>query len=154
MQDIEHSYNRVNTGNLVIDAFVSNHLSIAERENIEFRTDIQVALSNIQVDDYDFSIILGNLLDNCINACREIQSPAPRQIAVSIHTSSRELLIHIYNTISSKEKKKANDELQHGYGTTNIENITLKYYGTYTHYIEKNMYHAIVAIPCNIARDC
>ena len=37
--------NRINTGNLVIDAFVSNHMSIAEKENIEFRTDIQVSLS-------------------------------------------------------------------------------------------------------------
>ena len=70
MEDIEQSYNRINTGNLVIDAFVSNHMSIAEKENIEFRTDIQVSLSNIQIDDYDFSIILGNLLDNCLNAVK------------------------------------------------------------------------------------
>ena len=48
MEDIEQSYNRINTGNLVIDAFVSNHMSIAEKENIEFRTDIQVSLSTFK----------------------------------------------------------------------------------------------------------
>ncbi|MBO5489674.1 MAG: GHKL domain-containing protein, partial [Eubacterium sp.] len=128
----------------------SNYLSMAERENIEFLTDIQVSFSNIQIDDYDFSIILGNLLDNSLEACREIQFPFPRQIAVSIHTSSRELLIHIYNSISKQKKENSKDELKHGYGTANIENITLKYYGTYTHYIEKDRYHAIVSIPCNI----
>ena len=36
VKDIENTHNRINTGNLVIDAFVSNHQSIAEQENIEF----------------------------------------------------------------------------------------------------------------------
>lgn len=150
MEYIEQSYNRINTGNLVIDAFVSNHMSIAEKENIEFRTDIQVSLSNIQIDDYDFSIILGNLLDNCLNACREIQVPAPRQIEVSIRTTSKELLLHISNTLSHQAKEHEKDEMVHGYGITNVENITLKYYGTYVYYIERDRYHAIVSIPCNI----
>ncbi len=105
MEDIEQSYNRINTGNLVIDAFVSNHMSIAEKENIEFRTDIQVSLSNIQIDDYDFSIILGNLLDNCLNACREIQVPAPRQIEVSIRTTSKELFTAHFKYLVSSSKK-------------------------------------------------
>ncbi len=42
------------------------------------------------------------------------------------------------------------DEMLHGYGITNVENITLKYYGTYVYYIERDRYHAIVSIPCNI----
>lgn len=151
MQRIEQSYNRINTGNLVLDAFVSNHLSIAEKENIEFRTDIQVQPSNIQIDDYDLSIIMGNLLDNSLEACRQIQIPAPRQIEVEIHTTNKELVIHIDNTISKNSEKHKKDELKHGYGTTNIEKITLQYYGTYIHYIDNNRYHAIVSIPCNIA---
>ena len=93
---------------------------------------------------------MGNLLDNCLNACREIQVPAPRQIEVSIRTTSKELLLHISNTLSHQAKEHEKDEMLHGYGITNVENITLKYYGTYVYYIERDRYHAIVSIPCNI----
>lgn len=58
VKDIENTHNRINTGNLVIDAFVSNHQSIAEQENIEFLTDIQINNENVVIADYDFSVIL------------------------------------------------------------------------------------------------
>lgn len=150
MKRIEQSYNRINTGNLVIDAFVSNHMTIAKKENIEFGTNISIDTANVQIDDYDFSVILGNLLDNSLEACQKILSPAPRRIMVEIRTTSKELLIHISNTVTHNYNENVPDELSHGYGTANINAITLKYYGTYTHYIEKGWYHAIVAIPCNI----
>ena len=40
--------------------------------------------------------------------------------------------------------------LAHGFGMKNIEVIVAKYLGTYTHYLEDERYHCIVAIPCPI----
>ncbi len=87
MHDIEQPHLSTNTGNLVIDAFVSNHMSIAHNENINFNTDIQSISGSLPISDYDFSIILGNLLDNSLNACRKISCSFPRQISVTLFTS-------------------------------------------------------------------
>lgn len=60
---MEQHYIRINTGNLVIDAFVSNYMTIAQNDNIHFDTKIQIIPSRIPTDDYDPCIIIGNLLD-------------------------------------------------------------------------------------------
>lgn len=153
IQDIEQSHNRINTGNLVIDAFVSNHMTIAEQENIEFFSDIQITTSNIQIRDYDLSIILGNLLDNALNACRKVESPAPRQIAVELFTTNMEFVIHIANSVSEKQistNSNTSDDLYHGFGTKNVKTIVNKHMGTYTYYMEDEKYHCIIALPCNV----
>lgn len=152
VKDIENTHNRINTGNLVIDAFVSNHQSIAEQEHIEFYTDIQINNENVVIADYDFSIILGNLLDNSLNACRKIQTPTPRQIVVEIFTTNMELVVHISNTVPTSKAREAevSQPLTHGFGMKNIEVVVAKYMGTYTYYLEDERYHSIVAIPCPI----
>ena len=150
LNDIEMTFNRINTGNLVIDSFVSNHQMVAEQNNIIFKTNIQVDLDNIQIEDYDFSIILGNLLDNCYNACTKIMAPKRREINVEIYTTEKELVIHLANTFNPDETKYDENELIHGYGTANVNNITLANNGSYSNFIDKNMYHAVVTIPCNI----
>lgn len=151
IQKLEQSYNRINTGNLVIDAFVSNYLSIAENENIQFYTDIKIDTNHIPVNDYDLCIILGNLLDNSIEAVRNISSPKKREIDVHILTKSGNFIIHICNSyypnFQSSTKK---NRLIHGYGCKNIEQITLKSNGTYSNMIEKDNYVAIVSIPYKI----
>ena len=148
---LDKNYSRVNTGNLVIDAFVSNHMAISKQEGILFETLLQIDQpNNLPVNDYDFSILLGNLLDNSLNTCRKIPSPYPRKIQVDIRTSSLELLIHISNSVleeTPKESKSSNENLNHGYGTVKIDQIARQHCGTYSHYIKDGMYHAIVILP-------
>jgi len=151
ISDLENVYSNINTGNLVIDSFVNNYSLIAKQENIQLRTNLQVNPNCITIKDYDLSIILGNLLDNAINSCRNIPAPYPRQITLEITTSSKELLIHIYNSVNSEFQNTQDDAdnkaLYHGFGTQNIENVTLSYNGTYTVKIANGDYHAIVSIP-------
>lgn len=149
VHDIEQTHLSTNTGNLVIDAFVSNHMYIAHNENINFNTDIQSISGSLPISDYDFSIILGNLLDNSLNACRKISCSFPRQISVTLFTTELEFVIHISNT-TFKEDKCLNTEyeqLYHGYGQKNIAKIVQKYSGVYTNYTENNWYHSIISIP-------
>lgn len=148
LHSLDKNYSRINTGNLVIDAFVSNHMNIAEQEGILFETLLQIDQpNNLPVSDYDFSILLGNLLDNSLNACRKIPSPYPRKIQVDIRTSSLELLIHISNSVIEEPSKDLSENLNHGYGTVNVDQITRNHYGTYSHYIKDHMYHALVILP-------
>ena len=151
LEIIEHHYSRINTGNLVIDAFISNYIYMAEQESIEFSTNIQVVADNIPVKDYDLCVIIGNLMDNSINAARQIPAPYPRQILVEIFTDKYQFIIHVKNTkkhVPVKQDSETSDnELYHGYGTTNVQNITEKYKGTYTCFPEEESFETIIVIP-------
>jgi sensor histidine kinase regulating citrate/malate metabolism len=150
LQELEQTAAKVNTGNLVIDSFVSTHMALAEQEGIQFQTRLQIELEKIPLNDYDLCLILGNLLDNSYQECHKIPNSFFRQIRIEIYTSQLDMLIHVANTVNETEyllKKENNNALYHGYGTANIERITKKYQGTYTNSIENGFYHAIVSIP-------
>lgn len=148
---LEQSYSRINTGNLVIDAFISNYMTIARQEAIGYITDIQVESSRIPIEDYDLCVVLGNLLDNSLNATRIIPVPNPRQIEIEIFTSKLEFVIHIKNTrvkTTMDEKSKLHpEELYHGFGITNIQNIVEKYSGTYSCFPEERSFETIIVLP-------
>lgn len=151
IRKLEQSYNRINTGNLVIDAFLSNYLTISENENILFITDIQIDPALIPISDYDLCIILGNLLDNCIHAIRQISPLKERKISVRLFTKGGNFVINIINSYEAPEKKgQKNDDLFHGYGCKNIEQITLRANGTYTTDMEDNAYMTIISLPYNV----
>lgn len=151
LRELDATSTRYQSGNLVIDSFLSNYNSLAIRNEISFDVNLKVDLEQIVIEDYDLCIILGNLLDNSFQACHKNPSMPMKQIRVHIFTSSKELVIHISNPVIQVQNitnlKDATHDLYHGFGTTNIMRATKKYSGTYTHSIEEGWYHAIVSIP-------
>ena len=151
LDHLEQNYSRINTGNLVIDAFVSNYMTIAQNENIQFDTKIQIIPSRIPTDDYDLCIIIGNLLDNSLNATRGIPSPHPRKIYTELFTTKLEFIIHIKNTCQPKLKSspasQSTHELYHGYGLTNVRSLVKKYDGTYSCFTKDYTFETIIVIP-------
>lgn len=149
MTDLENTYAKINTGNLVIDAFVSNYLDMATEEGIRFDTDIHVDPDRIPVKDYDLCVILGNLLDNSLQACHKIIPPMNRYIQVQIYIDANNtFVIHLCNTTApeSKEDKDTTDTLIHGYGLENVKTITESYHGMCSTIIDKT-YDVYVVIP-------
>ncbi len=151
IENMENAYNRINTGNLVIDAFVSNYSAMAESEGISFQTDIKLQIEQIPINDYDLCVILGNLLDNCMNAIHAITIPQDKKIFVHLFMKEGNFVIHITNTFNNTNITDDKSSLYHGYGCKNIENITTKHKGSYTFYTENNTYTAIVSLPFSIS---
>lgn len=149
--DLENCFSRINTGNLVIDAFVSSHLSMAEQEHIQYETDISIAVDSIPIDDYNLCILLGNLLDNSMQECRNIQPPHPRKITVTIFTTETEFILHVQNSAHIwKEKTKKEDveyNLYHGYGLENVRKIVDYFNGSYLFTEDDNQCDSIIVIP-------
>ena len=124
MDTLEHNYIQVNTGNLVLDTFISNHKTIAEEIGIQFLSRIQIDKDRIPVEDYQLSIIIGNLLDNALNECRNI--PLDQSPFIRLSVIMDEMDNFIIQTINSKNKNPSNkpkDSLYHGYGLSNIEQV-------------------------------
>lgn len=132
MEDIENTYTEINTGNLVIDAFVSNFKNITQTGGIQFSSTLQVDPDRIPVNDYDLCVILGNLLDNSLNACRK-NAAVQNHIALTVTVNENDIFyIHMENTYDHAENpttQQESDFREHGYGIANIQNIVEKYHG-------------------------
>lgn len=148
MNNLESHYCTINTGNLVIDSFISNYILQTKRCGIELTTNIKVNCSKIPIDDYHLTIILGNLLDNAFNACSNMTLG---KINVSIQTVEDTFTIHITNTyIPSSEKKIKNiEELDfiHGYGLENVKNSVQVCGGIILINYENSLYCVTVIFP-------
>lgn len=151
IQSLERTYNKINTGNLVIDAFISNYLEIAEAESIQFSTNIKVSAGRVPVEDYDLCVIIGNLMDNSMKAVRKVALPYPKRVKVEIITDVDRFVIHVKNTrertMMQTDSRLSADSLYHGYGITNIKNMVAKYQGTYTCFPETDSFDTIIVIP-------
>lgn len=146
---LENSYTKVNTGNLVIDTLVSHYMNIAEEHNIRFEFILDVDNTCIPTEEYDLCIILGNLLDNCLQACKQIPEYQERFITIRILTYNKHFLIHTINPIVSSKKLHENKlwDLYHGYGLNNVKKLTEgKYKGTFAVLVKKN-YEVVNTIP-------
>lgn len=149
MQDLESRYCTINTGNLVIDAFVSNLLLQTKRLGITLHTNLNIDNRIIPVNDYHLTIILGNLLDNALNACKD-QTNA--YIKVTIQTVSDTFTIHITNTYviadpDQTPKDFDNMDFIHGYGLKNVKKSVSAYNGICMVQCENDIYSVTAIIP-------
>lgn len=157
MSDLENTYTKYNTGNLVIDSFFTNYENISSKKNIKFNANLKINLEKIPIDDYELCIIIGNMLDNCINACTS-DTPGQKFINFSIfNTASNQFILHSDNTYdkcTSKSSLIVNcDPLGHGYGLHNIQTIVDKYNGIMKTTADETFKVTIIIPILNIKRE-
>ena len=145
--ELEHLYARFNTGNLVIDSFITNYAATAKQYNIRFDAILHLDKSRIPMEDYDLCVVLGNLLDNAMKAC--LLAPTPdRYIQISIETTPNDLfLIQQENSMDEHLSQSAfPDNLEHGFGLVNIERTLDRYHGI-MNYTTGRVFHMFIRVP-------
>lgn len=149
IQDLESRYCTINTGNLVIDAFVSNLLLQTKRHGITLYTNLKIDITTIPINDYHLTIILGNLLDNALNACLQQNGG---EIKVTIQTVENTFTIHVTNTYYSSEIKNSKKDIDsidfiHGYGLKNVKKSIAHYDGICVIQCEDDIYSVTTIVP-------
>ena len=130
LSDIQNTYTLFNTGNIVIDSMLSSYKTLADQHNIDFIDEINVSTDQIPLSDYDLCIILGNLLDNAMNACLHMQKDNCYIKIRLLTTDDHKFCLFVKNPYSPAARpEKFSGDLEHGYGIRNIENTVNKYYG-------------------------
>lgn len=132
--DLKANSTKYNTGNLVIDSFLTNYDILAQNYNISFASILNVTASDIPLNNYELSIILGNLLDNSLYAC-QTQTTPERYIHIHIVTSNQKhFIINITNTKTPAYPYNSHSadslNLSHGYGLKNVKRIVEDKYGS------------------------
>ncbi len=150
MADLESRYAPVNTGCLAIDALVSNYILQTQAKGIQLTTSLKVEAQRVPVSDYHLAIILGNLLDNALNACQGQLDP---KIVLKIQqVENNAFAIYIANTYVPGPDDKVVQNLDeidfiHGYGLDNVKKSVRAYNGIMRVKHEQDVYSVAIVFP-------
>ncbi len=135
---------RYKTGNTIVDTL----LNMKYHEIINIIPDLQMDVEGMQfpeklfIQGYDVGIILGNALDNAMEACRKLKEKEPdAKTFIRISSSQRRELyfLKIENSFDGRLVRDAQKEFpmtdkadrnNHGIGLANIKSTAEKYQGT------------------------
>lgn len=146
LKNIEPEQEFIKTGNNDVDCIVNYKLATAKNMGIDFSIKINLP-EELNVNSFDLIVILGNLLDNALNA---LSTAEHKILKIDINYSVGMIVIQIKNTMGNKAKHA--DENEHGYGLISVRSSLEKYRGTLQNDVIDNYYIA-KAIFYNIQND-
>ena len=134
------------TENSIIDAFINYKYEVAKKNDIEFRVKLDIP-TQLPFESGDLGIILGNALDNALEANLRSKMEKP-YVDLKVKYEGGNLIIIVENSfdggITQNPKgeritRKADKE-DHGLGIGSIQNVLKKYQGYYEVRIQENVY--------------
>lgn len=127
-----------------VSAVINSKLSQCRKENIEITASATDYIDKF--NETDISILLANLFDNAIEACRKLEGR--RYISFLAEKNKGYLRIIMKNTAPESEEKNKKlittkpDKKNHGYGIKTVKELTEKYEGMYDFICEKGEFTA------------
>lgn len=150
-RDLDNVDTYVKSGNMMTDAILNSKLALAKQKSVNNINCKAVLPETLSIEDVDLCVLLGNLLDNAIEACEKIPEEMrflriymvakKSQLYVSIQNSAKEELdFNERNYISTKRGA-------HGLGMKRVKAMTDKYEGYLTLANESGIFAAEVTLP-------
>ncbi|AJS60445.1 sensor histidine kinase [Paenibacillus sp. IHBB 10380] len=126
---IENPAGVCHSGNIIIDSIINYKQQVAEKYTILFYLDLNIP-PRLELDTTVISVILGNALDNAIEACKE-KTNVERYIKIHMHYLNDSLFLRIQNPFVNKIhtnlygeiRSTKSDKQSHGLGLKNIKKI-------------------------------
>ena len=144
----------IRTGNVGLDAILSSKVSIARKNNIEVNCTAKVP-QELTVSDVHLCAIVGNLMDNAIEACEKMKKETPdaiRFIRVYIGLFKSQLYISVTNSTKESKRRRLSELVtsklgEHGFGLRRIDKIAEKYDGYVNRKNEPGVFATEVMLP-------
>lgn len=139
------------TGNVMVDAILNSKLSLIHEKDIAVDATALVP-ENITVSGIDLSVLIGNLLDNAMEACMELPDREDRFIRIYIDIIKKQLYISVTNSMKGKAKRSgghflSHKEGSHGFGLTRMDNIVERYGGYLNRQTEEGVFATEIMLP-------
>lgn len=146
---VEEINNIVNIDNPVIAAILNFKFTLAKKKKIGIESSINIP-KELNIDSTDICIILGNAIDNAIEACEDLQD---KRVNIEMHMVKEHLIIKITNTKKGSDHEEGhkyttikNDEENHGFGLENIKYVVSKYDGLFKINETDNLFSLNIAL--------
>ena len=140
----------IKTGNTMVDAILNSKISLMKSQQIEVEAEAKVPAA-LSVPDVDLCIMIGNLLDNAMEACTKLEA-GNRFVHIYIHVKGAQLYMSFTNSAGKKQKKVGNLFLsskgsEHGFGLMRVDALVAKNGGYLTRASEDGGYTTEVILP-------
>ncbi|WP_374109453.1 ATP-binding protein [Actinotalea sp. K2] len=145
---------RVETGNIVLDTILTTKSADCAQLGITLTCVADGAALDL-MSPMDVAALVGNALDNAIEAAVVLPDPERRLLRVAVHRQDSFVMLRFENYYEGDltfddglpRTTKGADSLHHGYGLRNIRHIAERYGGTLTVHAEDGWFTVRVLIP-------
>ncbi len=106
-ENYRHAEEIVYVGHPALTALLNSKRKVAEAKKIDFAFSVKCDIAGIAVKPWDLCSILGNLLDNALEA--SLRGHVERRVAIEIKYENANYVIYVYNTgpkISEETKRR------------------------------------------------
>ena len=132
------------TGNTVADTLLNMkyHEAVRDVPGLKMDADKLMFPQGLEIHSYDIGVILGNAMDNAIEACRKLKAKEPEAgtfIRLSSLQKGNLLILKVENSFDGRLVRRRHEEFpitdkedkkSHGLGLANIKSTAEKYQGT------------------------
>ncbi|MGN0634726.1 MAG: sensor histidine kinase [Acutalibacteraceae bacterium] len=141
----------VKTGNVMADAILNSKLALCKARSIPYEVTAGIP-EKYSVSDVELCVIIGNLLDNAIEACEKIEDKTQRFIRVYIGLFKQQLYINVTNSMLGTPVKKgraykSSKGENHGFGLMRVDRIADKYNGFVNRQFEQGVFGTEIMLP-------
>lgn len=127
--ELENPARICNSGNIIIDSIINYKHQVAEKYHISLSFDLKIP-PDLELDTTMISVILGNILDNALEACQE-KGNLQSYIKICMQYLNESLFIRVQNPFINEIHKNLRGEIcttkpdkqAHGIGLKNIKKI-------------------------------
>lgn len=139
------------TGNISVDAILNSKLTLAEKSGIEIKCDA-VLPEEVGISQIDLCVVLGNLIDNAIEACDKMKENQRKFLRIYLCTMKNQLYISVSNATNELVRKLdkeyiTNKRGNHGHGLKRINIIVDKYNGFINRKNEPGVFATEIMLP-------
>ncbi len=139
------------TGNIVVDALLYQKQKIATQKNILWECNMQVPKDS-RIADIDFCVLIGNILDNALEACEKLLDKKEKFIILKSGVKKDFFLLEVKNGTDLEDRKvlqfmKKADFSKSGIGLSNIRETVEKYHGTLEIKLENHVFVICILLP-------
>ena len=135
---------RFKTGNTVVDTLLNMkyHEAVRDVPDLKMDADKLMLPQGLEIHSYDIGVILGNAVDNAMEACRKLKAKEPEADAFIRLCSLQKgnlLILKVENSFDGRLVRRRQEEFpitdkadkkSHGIGLANIKSTAEKYQGT------------------------
>ncbi|MDE7224689.1 MAG: GHKL domain-containing protein [Acetatifactor sp.] len=145
----------IKTGNVMMDAVLNSKISVARAKQITVEAKATVP-QQLSIAEVDLCVILGNLLDNAIEACMQIPEESRRFIRIYIDVLQGQLYLYVINARAGQLQRQAGSYLstkssrEHGYGLMRMDRVVEKYHGYLDRQDEEGVFATEVLLPLEV----
>ena len=148
-EDLDDIHQLVESGNVNVDAILNSKLSLAIEQEIDVNVKVAIP-EKMPLSDIDCCVLLGNLIDNAIEACEKVEENKFIRLYIGIY--KKQLYMSIINATNEVVRKYDEEYISkkrgnHGHGLKRINKVVEKYNGYINRKNEPGVFVCEIMLP-------